>query len=65
LIPWMVAGPSVRRNFDLTLVEGLAIDTMATFATACDYLGIRVPYPIDGHPVSAIFSEPSPLVGPR
>jgi predicted AlkP superfamily pyrophosphatase or phosphodiesterase len=56
-IPWIVTGPGVRKNFDLTQVEGLTVDTMSTFATACDYLGITVPYAIDGRPTRAIFVQ--------
>jgi arylsulfatase A-like enzyme len=56
LIPWIVSGPSVREGFDLTLVEGLSVDTMATFATACALLGIDVPGTIDGKNVPDILS---------
>lgn len=50
-IPWIAAGPSIRRNFDLTTIPDLEIDTMSTFATACALLGIDIEQPIDGKPV--------------
>lgn len=60
-IPWIAAGPLVKKNFDLGTVPGLAIDTMATFATACATLGIAMPEPRDGRAVLEIFETP-PLV---
>jgi predicted AlkP superfamily pyrophosphatase or phosphodiesterase len=58
-IPWIAAGPSVRKDFDLALVPGLAVDTMATFATVCAALGIPVPDSRDGKPVLQIFESPA------
>ena len=53
-IPWIVAGPSIRRNYDLSMIPDLAVDTMSTFATACALLGIDVDPSIDGKPVLQI-----------
>jgi arylsulfatase A-like enzyme len=53
-IPWIVAGPSVREHFDLTIIDGLHVTTMATFGTACALLGLELPDPIDGKPVLEI-----------
>ena len=39
-IPWIIAGPGVRRDFDLTLVADLEVDGVDTFSTACDFLGV-------------------------
>ena len=50
-IPWIVAGPSVRKNFDLATVPDLTVTTTATFATVCAVLGIDAPEPIDGRVV--------------
>lgn len=58
-IPWVVAGPSIRRNFDLGAVPNLTIDTMSTFATVCALLGIVPAQAIDGKPVMQILN-PSP-----
>jgi predicted AlkP superfamily pyrophosphatase or phosphodiesterase len=55
LIPWIATGPDVRKDFDLTLLRGRAVQTMDTFATAAAALGIEVPYPVDGQPVAGIF----------
>jgi 2,3-bisphosphoglycerate-independent phosphoglycerate mutase len=57
-IPWIAAGPGVRRDFNLALTPGLAIDTMSTFATACAALGIPVPDQRDGKPIMEIFEPP-------
>lgn len=54
-IPWIIVGPGVRQNFDLTRVGDLQIRTEDTFATACDWLGIDLPKKIDGKPVKAAF----------
>jgi predicted AlkP superfamily pyrophosphatase or phosphodiesterase len=56
-IPWIVAGPSIRRNFDLASVPGLAVDTMATFATVAALLGIDPEQPVDGKPVLQILEQ--------
>ena len=56
-IPWIAAGPSIRRNFDLATVPGLAVNTMATFATVCALLGINMEQPVDGKPVLQILER--------
>jgi predicted AlkP superfamily pyrophosphatase or phosphodiesterase len=60
-IPWIAVGPTVRKDFNLALVPGLAIDTMATFATACAALGIAVPESREGRPVMEIFEFPAAM----
>jgi arylsulfatase A-like enzyme len=59
LIPWIAAGPSIRRNFDLGGVPGLSVNTMSTFATVCAMLGISVEHAIDGAPVMQILERPA------
>lgn len=54
-IPWIIAGPGIRQNFDLTRVADLQIRTEDTFATACEWLGADLPKKIDGRPVKAAF----------
>lgn len=56
-IPWIVVGPGVRRNFDLTLVKGLRISTVDTFATACFILGLDLPEGTEGKPIMQILQE--------
>ena len=57
-IPWIAAGPGVRRDFDLTLEPGLQVRTEDTFATACAWLGLRITKPVDGRAVKEIFEAP-------
>ncbi len=53
-IPWIIAGPGICREADLTRNGDLEIRTEDTFATICMLLGIVVPQPIDGRPVTQI-----------
>jgi predicted AlkP superfamily pyrophosphatase or phosphodiesterase len=53
-IPWIAAGPSIRRGLDLTSDASLEIRTEDTFATVCFLLGLMPPKPIDGKPVTQI-----------
>jgi predicted AlkP superfamily pyrophosphatase or phosphodiesterase len=55
-IPWIAAGPGVRRNFDLTML-GRDVQTYDTFATACFALGLRPPNRIEGRAVVQIFQD--------
>ena len=68
-IPWIVCGPGIRVNHDLTLSKDLTINTMDTFATACWLLGIELPEGIDGKPIKAILPpgellQPAPTSAP-
>ncbi|ACB77103.1 alkaline phosphatase family protein [Opitutus terrae] len=56
-IPWIVAGPGVRRFYDLTRVENLEVRTEDTFATVAYLLGLPLPEKIDGKPVRAAFTD--------
>lgn len=56
-IPWVVAGPGVRGDFDLTRLPTLRVRTEDTFATACAWLGLRPSRPIEGRNVREIFEE--------
>ena len=56
-IPWIISGPGVRQNYDLTLDKDLNVRTYDTFATACYVLGLPVPPDSDGKPVLAAFKE--------
>ncbi len=61
-IPWIAAGPGVRKNFDLTqLGKEIDVETFDTFATACYFLGIESTIRLDGKPIVQIF-EASELV---
>jgi arylsulfatase A-like enzyme len=57
-IPWIVAGPGIRRGLDLTQYGQLTVDTEDTFCTACYVLGIHpTKLPLDGKPVMEIFDR--------
>ena len=53
-IPWIVSGPGICRNLDLTMNQDLEVRTEDTFATICYLLGIKPPKAIDGRPVIQI-----------
>jgi predicted AlkP superfamily pyrophosphatase or phosphodiesterase len=56
-IPWIVAGPGVRAGYDLTRDPALQVRTEDTFATACDWLGLHPPRPVDGRAVREAFES--------
>jgi arylsulfatase A-like enzyme len=58
-IPWIIAGPGIRRNFDLS-TEDVDVRTEDSFATVCYLLGISSPKAIDGRPVIEILAPPAP-----
>jgi predicted AlkP superfamily pyrophosphatase or phosphodiesterase len=62
-IPWIVFGPRVRKNLDLTTFGNLVIDTEDTFATACYVLGIPIVRGVDGKAVLQIFQRDELLRG--
>jgi predicted AlkP superfamily pyrophosphatase or phosphodiesterase len=62
-IPWIAAGPGVRRGYDLTQIATLQVNTEDTFATVCAWLGLPSGNDPDGHAVLAI-GERSPAVAP-
>ncbi len=51
-IPWILAGPGVRQNYDLTRVPGLRVRTEDTFATSAAWLGVPIEKPVDGRAVT-------------
>jgi hypothetical protein len=65
-IPWIIAGPGVRKNVDLTVYRDWPVRTYDTFATACKILGLQYPADIDGRPVDPAFEsfKSSELLGP-
>ncbi|MBV8780848.1 MAG: alkaline phosphatase family protein [Phycisphaerae bacterium] len=59
-IPWILSGPHVRQNFDLTLLQrNNDIQTYDTFATACAVLGIHWPVsdPVIGRFIADAFDN--------
>ena len=57
-IPWIVSGPGVRKNFDLTQIAMLDVRTEDTCATGCWLLGLALPANFDGTPVRQAFEVP-------
>jgi len=56
VIPWLVAGPGVRRGRDLAGPGGTAVRIEDTAATASWLLGLELPASSDGRPVTAAFA---------
>lgn len=56
-IPWIINGPEILKDYDLTQQRALQVNTYDTFATACKVLGIPLPAGIDGKPVVDAFVE--------
>lgn len=54
-IPWICAGPGVRRGYDLSSGAAPGVNTEDTFATACWVLGLTPTVTLDGQPVLAAF----------
>lgn len=54
-VPWIVAGPGVRHDFDLTRVPALQVRTEDTFATASAWLGLAIAKTVDGRAVTECF----------
>jgi arylsulfatase A-like enzyme len=53
-IPWIVFGPGIRRNFDLTRYADLTVNTEDTFATVCFFLGMKPAPTIDGKAIGQV-----------
>lgn len=56
-IPWIISGPGVRRNVDLTTSSRLTVNTEDTFATACFLLNIQMDEDLDGKPILQAFEQ--------
>ncbi len=56
-IPWIVVGPGVRKNFDLTIYRDLSVRTEDTFATACAFLNVTPTREVDGKAVQQVFGD--------
>jgi hypothetical protein len=61
-IPWIISGPGIRKNYDLSQDPRLHIQTMDTFATLCHFLGLKPDQPIDGKPVMLVIEKPDQLL---
>jgi hypothetical protein len=61
-IPWIAAGPGIRRNYDLTREPGLRMRTEDTFATVSMMLGLPINSRVQGRPVVQILAERGELM---
>jgi arylsulfatase A-like enzyme len=61
-IPWILVGPGIRKNYDLSQDPTLHIRTMDTFATLCHILGLQHDTPIDGKPIVGAFEQRDQLL---
>ena len=61
-IPWIISGPGIRKNYDLTQARELTIRTTDTFVTACYILGIDLPDGTEGKPIVQAFEKPGELM---
>ena len=58
-IPWIAAGPGVRKGFDLTLLGDRTIRIEDTFSTACAFLGLEPGDDCQGKPVLEVLETTS------
>jgi predicted AlkP superfamily pyrophosphatase or phosphodiesterase len=56
-IPWIVAGPGIRQNYDLTLNRDLDVQVYDTFTTLCKLLDLKIPGPVTGKFVPDILAQ--------
>lgn len=59
-IPWIAAGPGVRRNFDLATVATRTVRTEDTFATIAEWLGLTLEKPVEGRAVREMLEPATP-----
>lgn len=60
-IPWIVNGPGVRANYDLTQDARLQVRTEDTFATVCYLLGLEPEGNIEGQAIEQVVAKPELL----
>jgi predicted AlkP superfamily pyrophosphatase or phosphodiesterase len=63
-ITWILNGPGVRKNFDLSRLANLTINTEDTCATACKLLKITPEKPLDGKPILEALEDAGELTKP-
>jgi arylsulfatase A-like enzyme len=61
-IPWIIAGPGLRQNYDLNTNAKLYIRTEDTFATISFLLGLPISPEVEGQPVKDILPSRELLV---
>lgn len=61
-IPWILTGPGVRKDLDLTTYGKTVVDTEDTFCTACYLLGLPIDPQVDGKPILEALETPMELM---
>jgi predicted AlkP superfamily pyrophosphatase or phosphodiesterase len=61
-IPWIISGPGIRKNYDLSQDPTLIVQQMDTAATLCYLLGIQPAGEIDGKPVKLALEKRGELL---
>jgi predicted AlkP superfamily pyrophosphatase or phosphodiesterase len=64
-IPWILSGPGIRKDLDLTIYPKTVIDTEDTFVTASYLLGIPRQADLDGKPILEVLEQPVELLGAK
>jgi hypothetical protein len=61
-IPWIINGPGIRKDYDLSQDPRLTLRTMDTFATLCWLLGMQPDGAIDGKPIKLALQQRGELL---
>ena len=64
-VPWVVSGPGVRRDYDLTRDADLEVNTVDTLPTVCAYLGLKWGPEVEGRVVREIYEAQPELLRDR
>jgi arylsulfatase A-like enzyme len=64
-VPWIVCGPGVRRDYDLTRDADLEVNTVDTLPTVCEFLGLAWGPEVEGRAVREIYGEQRELLRDR
>lgn len=56
-VPWIISGPGIKRNYDLTLDVYRVVNIEDTFATACMVLNLPIDEDLDGQPVTQALED--------
>lgn len=56
-IPWIVMGPGIRQNYDLTMNRDLVVDVYDTFPTVCKLLAIPIEKKVAGKYIEDILAD--------
>jgi len=57
-IPWIISGPGIKKNQDLTSYYSLTVNTEDTFATACQVMKIPLPAGVSGKAIVQALEHP-------